>query len=182
MPRKRLDQPTRMRPSRGDLVTRLADELKNHHETGQPLVYEQEFEGGRIRSTVVWDEWDRLSLEDRTSVILEAYRQAEGPEYRARVVLASGLTVPEAESAGMLPFQVITALRSEDAVTLEECLQAMIDVGASTLLDPQLPQLRFATRDEAEATRRELINRLPSSEPVWLITQDVGKVDDWLER
>ncbi len=181
MPRKMLrDQAPR--PMSGDLVTRLAVELKSHRETGQPVVYEQEFDGARIRTTVIWDDWERLSLEDRTSVILEAYAQAEGPEYRTRIVLASGLTVPEAESAGMLPFQIITALRRDDSVTLEECRQAMIDVGASTLLDPQLPQLRFATREEADTTLKELVQRLPNSEPVWVISQDVGKVDDWLER
>ena len=181
MPRKTLED-SKTKPRGGDLVTRLADELRNQHQTGQPIIYEKEFNGGRIRSLVIWDEWERLSLEDRTSVIHEAYFRAEGPESQSRIVLASGLTVPEAESAGMLPFQIIAALRKEDSVTIEECRQAMIDVGASTLLDPQRPQLRFATREEAETTLRELVKTLANSEPVWVIAQDVGKVDDWIER
>lgn len=181
MPRRRLadEQP---RPTSGDLVSRLADELNSDRETGQPLIYEQEFAAERIRVTVIWDEWDRLSMEGRTSIILEAYAQSEGPNYRERIALASGLTVPEAEAVGMLRFQIITALRKDDAVTIEDCRQAMIDVGASTLIDPDQPQLRFATQEEAEIALKELAKRLPNSEPVWVITQEVGKVNDWLER
>jgi hypothetical protein len=146
------------------------------------MIYEQAFDGERIRATVIWDDWERLSLEHRTSVILEAYARAEGPEFRSKIMLASGLTVPEAESAGMLRFQIITALRKGDPVTLDQCREAMINVGASTLLNPDLPQLRFATREEADAAIKELVKQLPGSEPVWVITQDVGRVDDWLER
>ena len=58
----------------------------------------------------------------------------------------------------------------------------MIDEGASTLLMADQPQLRFATQAEAEAARRRLTERLPGSDPVWVISQDVGKVEDWLER
>jgi len=166
----------------GELVDQLAYELKGHRATGQPLIYEKEFEGGAIRTTVIWDAWESLSLEDRTSIILSAYTEAEGSEYRSRVALASGLTVPEATSAGMLPFQVITAIRTGDSVTLDECRKAMMDVGASTLLDQHRPQLRFATLEEAEATVKELVSRLPHSEPVWVTMQDFGSLDDWVDR
>jgi len=144
------------------------------------LIDEQEFPTGKIRVTVLWDEWDRLPLEDRTAVILRAYDLAEGRDYRERIALASGLTVPEAYAAGMLPFQIIPALRRGDKVTREECCQAMIEEGASTLLAPDKPQLRFATEEEAEAARQRLVQRLPNSDQVWVITQDVGKVEDWV--
>ena len=158
----------------GDLVKRLADELKSQRETGQPMIYEHKFDGGRIRVTVVWDEWASMTLEDRTSVILDAYAQAEGADFKKKIVLASGLTVPEAESVGMLPFQIITGLRKGDPVTPEQCREAMIKVGASTLLDPNRPQLRFATTQEADATVKALITQLPGSDPVWIVSQDVG--------
>jgi hypothetical protein len=146
------------------------------------VIDEQEFPTGGIRVTVIWDDWDHLSLEDRTAVILRAYELAEGRGYRDRVALASGLTVPEAYAAGMLPFQIIPALRKGDAVTPEQCRQAMIAEEASTLLSADKPQLRFATEEEAEAARRRLAQRLPDSEPVWVITQEVGKVEDWAGR
>jgi len=39
--------------------------------------------------------------------------------------------------------------------------------------------LRFATREEAEACRSRLIEKLPSSEPIWIISRDVH-VHDYL--
>ena len=82
----------------------------------------------------------------------------------------------------MLPFQIIPALRRGDAVTLEQCHQAMVKEGASTLFGADKPQLRFATEEDAEAVRKRLVQALPSSDQVWVITQEVGKVEDWVER
>ena len=82
---------------------------------------------------VIWDAWDRLSHEDRTAAILHAYEKAEGREYRDRIALASGLTIPEAHAAGWLPYQVIAAVRKSDPVTVEQCRKALIDEGASIL-------------------------------------------------
>ena len=182
MPRKKRGIEENPRPLSGDLAERLADELRQSREGGQPVIDEQGFPTGNLRVTVIWDEWERLSLEDRTAVILRAYDLAEGSGYRQRIALASGLTVPEAYAAGMLPFQIIPALRRGDPVTAEQCRQAMIEEGASTLIEADKPQLRFATEEEAEAARKRLVRRLPSSDQVWVITQEVGKVEDWAGR
>jgi hypothetical protein len=181
MPRmKRGPRETGRRPV-GDLAAQLADELRNSRESGQPMIEEQEFPTGKLRVTVIWDVWDRLSLEDRTATVFRAYELAEGPQYSQRIALASGLTVPEAHAAGMLPYQIIPALREGDPVTVDECRQAMIQEGASTLVEPENPQLRFPTDQEAEACRRRLVTHLPKSEPVWHITRDVGRVEDWAQ-
>lgn len=182
MPRKTrtLDEPRRT--GSDNLAEQLADELRNNRPSGQPVIDEQQFPSNAIRVTVIWDAWDRLSLEDRTSIILRGYELVFGREYRDRIALASGLTVPEAHAAGFLPFEVLTALRAGDNVSLDECRRAMIEEGASTLMEPDHPRLRFATQAEAEAARQRLVARLPASEPVWLITQDVGKVEDWYAR
>ncbi|HEV3341237.1 MAG TPA: hypothetical protein VG125_12795 [Pirellulales bacterium] len=183
MPRIKTGLDERPRRTNVRLADQLAEELKSGRESGQPIIYEHEFPSGKLRVTVIWDEWDRLPLEERTEVILRAYEQAEGRPFRERVALASGLTVPEAHAAGMLPVQIITALRRDDQVTVEECRQAMIAEGASTLLaGADNPQLRFATVEEAEAARKRLIERLPQSEPVWVISQEVGSVGDWSQR
>lgn len=166
----------------GDLAERLADELKQNRDAGQPMIDEQEFSTGNLRVTVLWDAWDQLPSEDRTATILRAYEIAEGRAYRERVALASGLTVPEAYASGMLPFEIIPALRRGDAVTANQCSRAMIEEGASTLQVAEKPHLRFATEEEAEASRKRLAARLPESEQVWVITQDVGKVEDWIGR
>src|SRR3954452_20831119 len=110
MPRKQRGVEEQPRRPIGDLAEQLADELKSNRPSGQPMIEEQLFPSGTIRATVVWDKWDRIPLEDRTAVILRAYQLAEGCDYRDKIALASGLTVPEAHAAGMLPFQIIPAL------------------------------------------------------------------------
>lgn len=179
MPRKKRGAADSQRPVTGYLADRLAEEIRTSREFGQPLIDEQTFPSDKIRIVVIWDEWDRLSLADRTAIILHAYDLAEGREYRERIALASGLTVPEAYAAGMLPYQVLPALRKSDPVTASECRKAMMEEGASTLLTSDEPQLRFSTREEAEACQQRLSERLPNSDPVWVIAQDVGKIEDW---
>ncbi|MCY2995407.1 MAG: hypothetical protein NTY19_47215 [Planctomycetota bacterium] len=157
-------------------------ELRENRVSGQPVIDEQVFPTEKLRVTVIWDEWDRLPLEDRTAVILRSYEIAEGRVYRENIALASGLTFPEAYATGMLPFQVFPALREGDPVTREQCRQAMIDEGASTLLDPDRPQLRFSTQEESDAAMRRLIERLPNSAQVWVTTREVGNVENWAQR
>jgi hypothetical protein len=186
MPRKRIGVPVQPARAAGGLVERLAAELKNGRDAGQPTIYEQEYSTGKLRVTVIWDEWDGIPLEDRSTAILRAYEQAEGAAYRDRIALASGLTVPEAHAAGMLPFQIITALRKSDPITFEQARQAFLEEGASQLADPQALQLRFATEEEAEACRQRLIRRFPGSDDVWIIhreitAQDFAKAQDWAQ-
>lgn len=183
MPRKKrgFDEPARR--SAGDLVEKLVDELKSNRPSGQPIIEEDEFPAtGKLRVNVIWDDWDRVPLEDRTETILRAYAEAEGREYRDRIALATGLTVPEAHAAGMLPYYVIPAVRKSDPVTWDECRVALVEEGASTLLGEDKPELRFATEEEAEAARKRLSERLPNSEPVWIIGRESGLVEDWVQR
>jgi hypothetical protein len=182
MPRRRRGFEEPPRHAVGNLVERLADELKSARQTGQPLIEEEEFPTKKLRVNVIWDEWDRIPLEDRTATILRAYEKAEGREYRDRIALASGLTVPEAHAAGMLPYQVIAAVRQGDPVTADQCRTALIEEGASILFGEDSPQLRFSTEGEAEAARKRLAERLPNSEPVWVITKEAGTVEDWAQR
>jgi hypothetical protein len=181
MPRikRRFEEPPRS--TSGNLIQDLVDELRSDREAGQPVIHEQAFPTGKLRIVVIWDRWDRLPSEERTAVILQAYEEVEGREYRENIALASGLTFPEAYAAGMLPFQVIPAVRKSDQVTPEQCRQAMIDEGASTLLGADKPQLRFAMAEEAEAAVSRLSKRLPNSDEIWVVAQEVGKVEDWAQ-
>lgn len=182
MPRRRIrfeEPPPR---TNGQIVERLVDELKSDRVSGQPSIEEEEFPTGRLRVNVIWDAWDRLPHENRTAAILQAYERAEGRDYRNRIALASGLTVPEAHAAGFLPYQVITAIRKGDPVTEDECRRALVEEGASTLLDEDHPQLRFATEEEAEDAKKRLAERLRGSDPVWIVIKEVVPVEDWSER
>ena len=182
MPRRRIRFEDPPRRTAGKLVARLVDELKSDRAAGQPMIEENEFPTKKLRVNVVWDEWDRLSHEDRTATILQAYEQAESKAFRDRIALASGMTVPEAHAAGMLPYQIIAAVRKTDSVTMDQCRKALIEEGASILFDESNPQLRFATEGDAEAGRKRLAALLSNSEPVWVITKEVGTVEDWLQR
>ena len=179
MPRKKIGVHSAMTSTNTGLATKLAEELKSGRDYGQPLVYEQEFATKKSRVTVIWDEWADTSLERRSATILRAYELAEGADAREKIALASGLTVPEATAAGMLPYQVIAGLRSTDPITPEDVKSAMLEQGASKLNEEDGLQLRFATRDEAEACRQRLIEKLPASEPIWIISRDVH-VHDYL--
>jgi hypothetical protein len=186
MPRKRIGPEIRLADAKGPLAKQLAAELKSERECGQPLVYEQEFRTGKLRVNVIWDAWDRIPLQERTATILRAYELAEGPDIRERIGLASGLTVPEAHAAGMLPYQIIMALRRSDPVTPEQARQAFLDEGASQLMNPHAPQLRFATEEEAESCRQRLIRRFPGSDDAWIINREFtasefGRASEWAQ-
>ena len=166
-------------PQYPDLVAALVDELRTNRPFGQPVIREQRFpKTDVIRTTVIWDKWESLSDEDRLGTILQAYGEVEGEEFRDRIALAVGLTVPEAHDAGILPVQVTTGLRSSDPVTMEQCRDAMVECGASVLSNPAQPALRFATVEEAEQCVKQLVERLPGSEPVWIVSQEVARIVD----
>ena len=173
MPRRTMTTDT-TQPVNAALAERLRASLKDQKEFGQPIVYELPLRSDRLRVTVVWDDWNQMAFDERTAVILRAYELAEGSAYRSRIALANGLTVPEATAAGMLPFQVTTAIRKSDPVSFDECRNAMLAEGASELFEPGAVQLRFASLAEAEACRKRLIASLPRSEEVWLINREVG--------
>ncbi|MBY0528296.1 MAG: hypothetical protein K2R98_33205 [Gemmataceae bacterium] len=179
MPRKKLGPDRPAADVNKDLADKLAAELKSSRDFGQPVIYEHTFRTGKATVTVVWDAWDSIPLQQRSATILRAYETAEEPESRERIALASGLTVPEAHAAGMLPYQIITALRKSDPMTPEAVRQAMLDEGGSLLYhwNPERVQLRFATPEEAEAARQRLIQRLPKSDEVWIVDREITAQD-----
>ncbi len=177
MPRKRIGVQSVLTEASGGLVEKLAAELKSPKDYGQPLIYEEEYATKKIRVMVIWDEWADASLEKRSAVILDAYEQADGKKGREKIALASGLTVPEAAAAGMLPFQVISGLRSSDGFSQEQVVEAMVRQGASSLDKRSGLQLRFATEEEALACQKRLVDELPGSEPIWIIRREVDSTD-----
>jgi hypothetical protein len=186
MPRKKMGPEMRRTEIKQDLASQLAAELKNSREYGQPLIFEETYRTGKMRVNVIWDAWEGMPLQQRSATILRAYEIAEGTGFRDRIALASGLTVPEAQAAGMLPYQIIPALRKGDPVTPEQAREAFLEEGASKLFDPQKIQLRFATEEDALAARQRLIKRFPGSDEAWIITEDVtaqdlGRALDWAE-
>jgi hypothetical protein len=175
MPRRKIGVQSALPAAKARLADALAAELRDgSRQFGQPMIYEQDYASGKVRVLVVWDEWADDPLEDRSAVILKAYEAIDGPPAREKIALASGLTVPEATAAGMLPYQIITAIRRGDPVTYDQAWEAFLQLGASKLVNERALQLRFATEEEAEACRRELIRRFPGSEDVWMVRRDIA--------
>jgi hypothetical protein len=173
MPRTRRSLDDRKQVRFPGLVAELVAELRNARESGQPVIEEIIFPGTKaLRVTVVWDKWDTVPDKDRAETVAEAYRQVEGDEFRSRISLLDALTVPEAVEAGLLPYRVLPLLRKGDPVTAEQCREAMLAEGGSTLASPDCPQLCFATEAEAAACVRRLVARLPASEQVWAVTRE----------
>src|SRR5687767_3403301 len=114
MTRRRIDPLSRTAVARKALAEKLAAELQSGREYGQPFSYEQEFRTGKLRVNVIWDDWRGIRLPERSATILRAYELAEGSEAKERIALASGLTVLEAHEAGLLPYEVIAAVRKGD--------------------------------------------------------------------
>jgi hypothetical protein len=186
MPVKRFGPDAPARDVRRDLAEQLAAELKRSQDHGQPVIFERLFRTGKASVTVIWDAWHGLPLQERTATILRAYELAESPSALDRIALATGLTVPEAYATGMLPYEIIPAVRKGDPVTPEEIEHALREEGASQLVNPPALQLRFATQEEAEAAVRRLVQRLPKSEPIWIIhreiiAQDSGQGQEWAQ-
>ena len=181
MPRVKIGSPDAPRKVDAKLVGKLVDELEANRASGQPFIYEETFPTGKIRVLVLWDEWKDLPLEERTNIILAAIEKSDGSAYRDKVALASGLTIPEAYAAGMLPYRIIAAPRKTDAVTLEQCQVAELAEGASRLSGQcfgfETLLLPFPTEEAAEACKRRLIERLPGSDDIWVVLREVSAQD-----
>lgn len=174
MPRIKRGLEEAEKPLHADLLAELAQELRAAKEFGQPRIEETEFPTKAIRVTALWDKWDRVPGPERSEVILRAYEQVEGKQYRDRIALAIGLTFPEAQEIGLLLYRLEPAVRPGDSVSLEQCYQAMRAQGASELFEPGKPELWFATRRDAEVCRDRLKKQVPGSDANWLITKEFG--------
>ena len=120
-----------------------------------------------------------LDLEDRTSIILDAYLAVEGKE-----VSRQDSPCQRVVDAGPSPlecFHFKSPRRYEGGIPYSRRLSAakpMIEEGASVLSGNDKPQLRFGSIEEAEASLSRLSQRLPGSEQVWIIAEDVSRVGD----
>lgn len=182
MPRIRRGPADTTRPLYPDLLSALADELRNDRAIAQPIIDEYTVPSNNaIRVTVIWDRWNQVPDEERSITILQAYELTTHRDFVNHIAFAVGLTAPEAYESGMLPYSIMAAVRSDDPVTIEDCSRAMIDIGASILFDPDRPQLKLPTLELAERCKTELIRLLPGSESVWIIAQDIGRVEELIK-
>ena len=158
------------------LVSRLAEELKNPSPGPQPLIVEQEVSATRSRHVqVIWDQWKKLPDEQRTDVILEAYRQAEGAEYADQITIMNALTGAEALTLGLLPWKVEPNLSKSGGPSEADYGRALQKEEKQTVLGAgsvmRYGALRYARKEDAEEALRRLKALLPKSS--WTVSQDV---------
>jgi hypothetical protein len=167
MPRHILQPPSRANPPQA-LVDELANELRNSKERGQPLVIEERLLTGLVQVQVVWDKFRRLSDEERIELILSAYEQVEGRDFREKIVAAIGYTGSEAADMGLLPFQVLPPQRRTPELQ-ERCWYAMIEEGAF-VDDEESLELRFRSKPEAIEAKDRLEALLPGTN--WTVVEE----------
>lgn len=82
------------------LEQRLTEEFAHPSpEYAQPFINIEQ-PGNRFHLLVIWDDWEPLSQQDRSVLIMNSYRQAEGEDAASRVSVAMGLTQREADRLG----------------------------------------------------------------------------------
>ncbi len=99
------------RVSNPALTERLIQELRNPKEEGathdDPFIIEETVNEGPLKHVlVIWDRWDGVAMEDRGTVIMDAYEQFSGEEAQ-NISLAMGTTYEQAAKLNLAPQDVV---------------------------------------------------------------------------
>jgi hypothetical protein len=144
-------------------------ELRHPKKFGQPIIIDDYTysEKDHYHVYVIWDAWESHPPRTRSEIIMEAYYALDSK--KAQYILqTTGLTVEEAWKQGFLPFGLEPRKHRKGDPPLAEYVRIMIETEASNISGFDLPQLRFHTLEEVEATYDYLTKILPHSR--WLIS------------
>jgi hypothetical protein len=152
----------------------LVDELKSELASGnrpQPAFIEEDYAPTKSRHIyVVWDRWASVPEDERIEVIIRAYEEFEGPGSSENIAVAIGVTGSEAIETGLLPFKVDYP---HSSVALIDHEAAKKSERTATILGKNASELRYPTREEAEAAIQRLRSVLPNSD--WTVIHEVEK-------
>ena len=127
-----------------------------------------------VHLLVVWDRWRDLAIPERGRAIADAFAAAF-PDDQAVVRLPMGLTPGEALSQGYLHYQITPLVRPGDHVPAKAVRDAMASAGGVPVSAGADLQLRFATRPQAEAAYRRLLEKI--NKPIWTLSEELGAAD-----
>ena len=153
---------------REQYVDQLATEIQEKVTTDpRPTIFEVPMdESGTYHIIVVWDEWEDIPLDERASIVTEAYAiydAGRAPEdaIAPRITAAIGATVDEVIQLGLLPYQIVPTRKGYWGALPEKVRQAMVDKGAIELPGGHDPYLAFPSRQMAEEAFRHLTENVP---------------------
>jgi hypothetical protein len=162
--------------ARSEFIKVLAKELTVESSTPrQPFIFEQEIpETDTFHVIVFWERWTDVPPEERSSIILDAYEQAD-PATAPNVTIAMGVTMDEAIRMNLLPFRVESAIRNANSgVNVGKLKKTMLEQGAVERSGGL--ELRFPTRQLAEEALERLCNKAPEGN--WTIAETVVVPED----
>ena len=150
---------TRHAAQHDSLVERLVEELARDARTGQPFVYINNVgQTGSFHVTVVWDAWQDLSAQQRSSIIMDALEQHD-PAKRGHITIAMGLTGEEARRLGILRFKIQLMPKKCEESQQGQLKKLLRDEGAFETHEGL--QLLFRTEEQAN----EAYDRLQTAAP-----------------
>jgi len=176
MPRY-VTEPVLAAGKREKLLQALIEELQHPKGKGEPIVledYTPETNSRRIH--VIWNRWKECDRRLRSGVILDAYKQVFGEDYRKQITLALGVTGIEAMGIALLPYMVTPSPTRPEEPQDDEYEKVMRASGAGIFFVDDRLQLRFARIEDAEATIEFLQEQLPHSK--WLLMKETFAADD----
>ncbi|MBI2804950.1 MAG: hypothetical protein HYX68_08215 [Planctomycetes bacterium] len=147
------------------LLKSLVSELAGKSSPNGPVIYEIPLElSDRVDILVVWDEFRELRSEDRTTLILDAYK-----DRKAKIAQALGVTREEALQQYLLLYEVKPISHSGFAgVDMGKVRKAMLEEGGFPLGEDRIA-LRFPTQAMAEEASHRLMQQVP--QVTWYIEQ-----------
>ena len=156
-------------PSRRQtLLEQMLNEIEGKGKPNGPLIFEIPLDySDKLDILVVWDEWEDIRSEDRSSLILEAYGNNQG-----KIAQALGVTYQETVEQNLLPYAVVPMIR-EGEFDPSKVRNAMLEEGGIALPSEKV-DLRFPTMSMAETAHRHLCEKLPRG--YWSIVQKVASI------
>ena len=170
MPVHRILPGTLEAKKRDKLVADLANELADRPSTRppkQPVIFEEEVpRTDTYHVMVVWEGWRAVPTKERGSIILDAYEKSK-PDVAPKITVTLGVTLDEALSMDLLPYQVSEVRRGKNDPSYKQLRAAMAEEGAFETFAG--PRLYYPTLEAAEEARERLLKRVPGSQ--WNILQ-----------
>jgi hypothetical protein len=150
------------------VAEQLTREISGEVTPNGPVVFEIPLHhSGKMDVLVVWDAWLPFDSEDRSDIILQAYKADQD-----KIAQALGVSYQEALEQQVLPYAVLPMARRGEADE-EELKRLMIAEGGFPLPLGKV-DLRFPTMALAEKAHRRLADRLPKG--YWSIVQNVAPI------